>query len=363
MPKTVFFSWQVDTPSKVGRGFLKDVLEEACKKLANETGITEAHRDLSVDSDTQGIAGQPPIVETIFKKIDVTGVFVADMTFTGTRIDKRPTPNPNVLIEYGWALKSLSHQRVICVMNDAYGKPSHESLPFDLGHVRWPIAYSLHEDATPETRKAEKQKLVSVLTSAIKASLETIPATPIEVLPSFPLAHAKNGPARFRGPNEALGFEYENMRGEKQKEIFLSHHPSAMWLRVMPMYDTGKRYPPHVVKEHISKGGQMNLTPIDNGAGGYGNFRAFDGTGIYRGKIQDKGATRIETGSVAFVFNTGEIWGVDTERLMYTGDTLEFLEDIFADNLWGYSNFLQILGIKPPFKWIAGITGVKGRTY
>jgi hypothetical protein len=47
------------------------------------------------------VAGQPPIVETILRKTDEAAVFVADMTFTAKRVDGRPSPNPNVLIEYG----------------------------------------------------------------------------------------------------------------------------------------------------------------------------------------------------------------------------------------------------------------------
>src|ERR1700677_4811215 len=99
MTKTVFFSWQADTPNKVGRTFLKEVLDEVCESISKDTTLDEANRDVTVDSDTQGVAGQPPIAQTIFKKIDAAGVFIADMTFTGTRMDGRPTPNPNVLIE------------------------------------------------------------------------------------------------------------------------------------------------------------------------------------------------------------------------------------------------------------------------
>jgi hypothetical protein len=38
-------------------------------------------------------------VDTIFRKIDGTAIFVPDLTFVGKRADGRPTPNPNVLIE------------------------------------------------------------------------------------------------------------------------------------------------------------------------------------------------------------------------------------------------------------------------
>jgi hypothetical protein len=175
MPKTVFFSWQLDTPPAVGRNFIRKALDEACAQLAADTDIAEAHRDVGVDSDTQGVAGQPPIVDTIFKKIDAASVFVADVTFIGTRRGARPTPNPNVLIEYGWALKTLTHERVICVMNESYGAPSIENLPFDLAHVRWPIRFSLAEDAEDNVRRETRKKLVGLLKDALRASLGTLP--------------------------------------------------------------------------------------------------------------------------------------------------------------------------------------------
>jgi hypothetical protein len=82
---------------------------------------------------------------------------MADMTFVARRPDGGNSPNPKVLIEYDYALRSLTHERIICVMNTAYGKPSAEALPFDLRHVRWPRCYELDEAATPEAR-AEQRK-------------------------------------------------------------------------------------------------------------------------------------------------------------------------------------------------------------
>ncbi len=110
-----------------------------------------------MDSDTQGIAGHPPIVDTIFKKINGARVFVADMTLVATRPDGGASPNPNVLIEYRWALKSLTHQQIVCVMNTADGEPSGEALPFDLRHMRWPLCYELAETATSEARAEQKR--------------------------------------------------------------------------------------------------------------------------------------------------------------------------------------------------------------
>lgn len=179
MAQTVFFSWQVDTSTKSGRNFLKDAIQEACESIAEQTTVDEAPRDLTVDSDTQNVAGQPPIVPTILKKIDACAVFVADMTFVGSRKDGRLTPNPNVLVEYGWALKSIGHERVISVMNATHGKPTEKDLPFNLRHVRWPITYDLPDTADAAIRSQEKKALVAILAKAIRASLLTLPVASV----------------------------------------------------------------------------------------------------------------------------------------------------------------------------------------
>jgi hypothetical protein len=206
MAKAIFFSWQSDTPNPVGRTFLRTILEEVCLEIASDTSLDEGAQDIVVDSDTQGVPGKPPIAMTIFEKIDASAVFVADTTFTGTRINgKGLAPNPNVLIEYGWALKTLGYKRVFDVMNAAYGMPTRENLPFDLAYLRHPIVYNLPEGASPEIKATEKRKLSKVLNEAIRASLATIPAPVVEPPPRFPEAQAKDGPARFWAPGEAFG--------------------------------------------------------------------------------------------------------------------------------------------------------------
>ena len=182
MAATVFFSWQADTPNRIGRNFVRRALEDACADIVGDGAVDEVRRGLEVDSDTQGVAGQPPIVETILKKIDAAKVFVADMTFVAKRPDGGASPNPNVLIEYGWALKSLTHQRIICVMNTSFGRPSAEALPFDLRHVRWPFCYELDENATPENRAEQSKALTAQLTKAIRACLDLlVPSEPERV--------------------------------------------------------------------------------------------------------------------------------------------------------------------------------------
>jgi len=355
MAKTIFFSWQADTLTQVGRNFLKEVLDEACKSLALDVAVDESLRDIKVDSDTMGVAGQPPIVETILRKIDAAAVFVADMTFVGKRVDGRPTPNPNVLIEYGWALKGLTHERVICVMNIAYGEPAENALPFNLRHVRWPICYSLSEDASQEYRAKEKKQLAATLKKAILASLATVPVPVAKLPPGFPATKAKDGPARFRKHGEALGFNDDTVE-QQDNEVFLSEG-SAIWLRLMPVIDKGKRWTSHELKKHMIIGSKMNLAPLLNGEGGYGSIRAEDGIGMY--KSIPKSVDKIN--SVAFAFETGEIWSIDTELLSYYNKELNFMENYYKEGIQNYAQFLQSIGLQPPYRWIAGIVGIKGR--
>ena len=57
-----------------------------------------------MDQDTAGIAGWPDIASTILTKIEKCEVFVADLTpINGPEPDSRPTPNPNVMLELGYA--------------------------------------------------------------------------------------------------------------------------------------------------------------------------------------------------------------------------------------------------------------------
>ncbi len=182
---TVFYSWQSDTPGKVNRNFIEDALREALKRLHADATVAMALRDakIELDKDTQNVPGSPPIAETILRKIDECAVFVADLTFVGeskqslvsTGEKPRQFANPNVLIEYGYALRRHSHSAVIGVMNTAYGKPDEESLPFDLRHLRWPITYYFEGGASKD--KEAYQELVSALEKAIKLVLASRPAS------------------------------------------------------------------------------------------------------------------------------------------------------------------------------------------
>jgi hypothetical protein len=167
--RTIFFSWQSDIPTSVCRNFVERALKDAVRRIAADTTVEKAPRgDLSVDRDTQNVPGSPPIFDTILAKIESAAIFVPDLTFVGTRTDGRPVPNPNVLMEYGYALSQHGHPRIIAVMNTAYGEPTQENMPFNLGHRRFPIQYRLEEDATEDVRRTVRAALSKEFESAIK---------------------------------------------------------------------------------------------------------------------------------------------------------------------------------------------------
>lgn len=171
MNKTVFWSWQSDLPPDTTKDFIKGALIQALENVAEELDLESADR-LELDHDTKGEAGLVEIVTTIFKKIDACEVFVADITPVAEVITEAATkkvPNPNVMIELGYALREVGHQRVITVANLAFGgKP--EELPFDLRHRRGAITYRL-DSANNSSRDKVRKDLVKQLASALKMNL------------------------------------------------------------------------------------------------------------------------------------------------------------------------------------------------
>ena len=86
-------------------------------------------------------------MSTILEKIESCTVFVADLTpLNGPQSDFRLTPNPNVLLELGYALATgRGRTRIICVVNTAFILDGDiKELPFDLWGIR-PLVFSLED--------------------------------------------------------------------------------------------------------------------------------------------------------------------------------------------------------------------------
>lgn len=123
----IFYSWQSDLPASKSRSIIQDAIKSAVQTLGNEM------EDVEADRDTQNTIGSPDIAQTIFSKIDEADLFIADVTCVGEmQFDEKlkKSPNPNVLVELGYAAGILGWDRIICVINTDFGKI--EELPFDI---------------------------------------------------------------------------------------------------------------------------------------------------------------------------------------------------------------------------------------
>ena len=355
MARKIFFSWQADTPTVAGRNLVERALERAIATIGDDSELEEAVRELEVDRDTKGVPGSPPIVETIFAKIDGAAVFVPDLTFVSKRLDGRPSPNPNVLIEYGWALKSLGHNRIVPIMNTAHGVPTPESMPFDMRHLRHPIPYECPDAADEPTRVAARTKLAKALEGAIRLVLQNEPTLTTSV-PQFEGRAPLDGSGRFRAPGESLGIAHDSLPGSSHWIVDLDAGP-AMWLRLMPVENTGKSWSLTDIDKALRSPSGL-ATPIYWSVGDYGIVRSDDGAGLY---VATKDQT--QTPAVTFVFATGEVWAIETHLVnaLAAQNAIPLAEDEFRKSLGDYVALLTRLGVPPPYQWIAGIEGIKGR--
>jgi hypothetical protein len=146
MNNTIFYSWQSDLPNDSNRGFIESCLEKASKKISNFSPFSI---DFVLDRDTKNEIGTPDIADSIFNKISKAKIFVADISIINSDYSGRKSPNPNVLLELGYASRLLGWDKIFCFYNLDYG--NFEDLPFDLKQRR-PITYSLNGEIKSEVR-------------------------------------------------------------------------------------------------------------------------------------------------------------------------------------------------------------------
>ena len=96
MKVSIFYSWQSDLPGKTNRNFIEDAIKKSLK------GINKDNRIIAcIDRDTKDELGSPDIRASIFNKINHSKFFVCDVSQ-----NENGVPNPNVLIELGYAIKN-----------------------------------------------------------------------------------------------------------------------------------------------------------------------------------------------------------------------------------------------------------------
>ena len=163
----VFFSWQSDLSANQTKLFIEESIEMA-KKLLPDSIV------LIPDEATRNRLGSPDIMNSIFEKIDDCDLFIADVSIVGqyslpAEEGEDPIikhlPNPNVLLELGYAAARISWDRCICFANTKFGSVS--QLPFDLNHRR--ITDISYENST---RKQKISDIAEIIKSTVLAYID-----------------------------------------------------------------------------------------------------------------------------------------------------------------------------------------------
>ncbi|MEQ8403601.1 MAG: hypothetical protein RKE49_00790 [Oceanicaulis sp.] len=359
----VFWSWQNDYSPNSNRHFIRDALKQAVDGVSEELGLEDADR-AELDHDTKNEAGMADIVATIFRKISEAAVFVADVTpigvsnSSGDGEDKnlKPLPNPNVMIELGWALSATGYERLIPIFNLASGfKP--DDLPFDIRHRRV-LTYTLADDASSKDRASAKRDLIRTLTAALKSNLgqalEEIPSdTIIAKIPSAP-----DNPSIWADCKGGLVFQ-GGLAGNDE-EIEISDRPRA-YLRYVPR--SWKSGPPPVA-HHQSLPRQQDVWPASD-SGMSGSF-GFCEEGFVRVWYAGKSAENkniVNNLSMWFDEN-GEYWILHGEALVQQhGQTYFRLNSVLQNwrsQIQTMTRFFDAFGAENVRELELGVVGLRG---
>ncbi|MET3473066.1 hypothetical protein ABIC78_003615 [Novosphingobium sp. 1529] len=348
MTRTVFWSWQSDHPFRENRGLIREALVLALERISAD--MAEAERP-ELDHDTKGVPGSPPIVETIFKKIEGAGVFIGDVTPIAQSAAGKYVANPNVLIELGYAKHALGTNRVITVWNIAMASARVEDLPFDMRHRRGPITYELPVGAAPAELKAVRSRLASKFEEAIKACLEAMPLQQSFALPWHPAESDDAG--IWEGGRQPL---VVSMKHDGSLRLAMAAAPygyarllPTVWEAVDGFYEVLEKQGNHPVPLGSFSGLDYGRTE-----GGYIAFRSSE-------TIREIGLTPTAT---RLFKDTGELWGIAGNFFVDCQNGAHLFFDNAAYEGWASwlranIRLCKALGGKGPFHIRLGLEGLR----
>ncbi len=176
----VFFAYQSDINEIYGKRFIIEAFDIVISKFEKE-GV-----NIELDFGMRKSPGNTILIDEMLRKSRESDLVIVDMTFTSSKIwadakrfnfwgkeirllekniDKK-SPNPNVLLETGYAWSQKGFDRTVLLMNIAYGTA--EELPVDLKGFRWAIPYLLNE-----VNYSEKTQIKSELAKDLYNSIKT----------------------------------------------------------------------------------------------------------------------------------------------------------------------------------------------
>lgn len=126
-------------PNHKNRSLIQTCIKKALKNTFLKVNEISEY---IIETDSRNDIGTPDLVDSIFAKIDNCDIFICDISIVNSGDNFRLMPNPNVMIELGYAAKSLGWPNIICIFNKEFANI--ESLPFDI-RSRKPLAYDSSE--------------------------------------------------------------------------------------------------------------------------------------------------------------------------------------------------------------------------
>lgn len=329
----IFFSWQSDIPTS--SKLIRECLEEAASRLNLENQIDEAERDdkvfaddaterepkIRIDSDTEGVLGSPEIATTIFNKIKNCDLFVADLTFTGKRLENgRKFSNPNVLIELGFAMSlSPNGEKIVLMLDSTSGKKSH--LPFDLRNRRFPI--EVKDDL--ETKESVIKKLMGIFQLYLKEKKNRVE----------PVSSDDSG-EKFL---QSLFDENRKIWSpEKTTMLWMAIAPSALPVQRLDLYDDGVEV---AIVNPPGRNSGWNLSLLDR-------MFQIEGDRVGRGKEIGQQLRLFDNGSMLLSLDVSKYcrWNDNNESTLHPIPITE----IPTAFLRLYRNLVAKLSLKGPFK-------------
>lgn len=333
----VFYAWQSDRPPNINRHLIRTALDEAARRITEDSA---AGVEVLIDADTEGVVGTPPVTQTILDKIADADIFAPDLSFVAQTDAGKLIPNPNVMIEYGYALGALTFRAMMPIMNTHYGPP--EALPFDMGHVRHPTQYSADPSVSDAQRRALRGQLSGTLEAILRIMIQDILSRAQPDSPFAPM-DAVRPPAFFFKPGNIL----VNFGNPGEQELRFKRD-RAIYLRLFPSYADQPRVGLSRAIEVAAK--LKPPQPLINSPSNRNDWGAIN--------VQPHG-----DGITSFtqLFPSGELWGVSEDPFRdKTTIAAIGVEKGFMAALENYRLvYERELQLRPPFTIEFGATGLR----
>ena len=363
----LFWSWQSESPVRIGRIFIRDALKEAIDQLKLSADIEEPERDTTkIDHDPGRASGGTGLVRDILNRIDAAGVFVADVTSAskiGSGVDIQPESagnkliNSNVALELGYALRALGEQKLILLFNSHYGWQ--EDLPFDVRNLADAIAFTLAPNAGRPEIELERKKLTARLVSAIERGVQE-PEPSAEQSGATPATF--NKAAYFQGGEVLAQSVDSNGRGAS----YSYSTDTFCYLRMMPLPKLERALALSTLSEVVHRAPLLSRQP----GGALSGTNAYGAIGFEIGSQPGRGRGKLAASTQLFA--SGEIWSLSAALIAHErGERpawikLPFLasvvfERVYYDQLRALVAFAQeYLSLGPPWQIECGLTGILG---